>query len=303
MTERRKMIDMSRRRSASEISGSSRTTRCAFAFRKALSQENRLAMAGAGGRGAVSYAQRIDPVLAQADAADAALEAAFAELGGQRRQANAAPRSRRSGEARDTGAHPRGLDSEGRLVVGQVAMRNFQLVRDRLRNIVLRADVGVTEQAWELREEQLTRVRNIQFERSRSEQQLNEELREVLDDMGETASRSGTQPESAESDAKRIAWGRDASLGWTSLCANAREWGRAFAARRGAPSESRKRRRREARQSGAAAPLAGAAPAPTRIRCSPCAARARRNRTGAPAAAGGPSTPPRPRLHLRRPNR
>ncbi len=87
-----------------------------------------------------------------------------------------------------------GLDSEGRLVVGQVAMRNFQLVRDRLKNIVLRADVGVTEEAWELREEQLTRVRNLQLERSRSEQQLNEELREVLDDMGETDKPSGKEP-------------------------------------------------------------------------------------------------------------
>jgi hypothetical protein len=87
-----------------------------------------------------------------------------------------------------------GLDSEGRLVVGQVAMRNFQLVRDRLKNIVLRADVGVTEEAWELREEQLTRVRNLQLERTRSEQQLNEELREVLDDMGETDKPSGKEP-------------------------------------------------------------------------------------------------------------
>jgi hypothetical protein len=74
-------------------------------------------------------------------------------------------------------------------------MRNFQLVRDRLANIVLRADVGVTEQAWELREEELTRVKNLQLERSRSEQQLNEELREVLDDMGETTKPSDNQTE------------------------------------------------------------------------------------------------------------
>jgi hypothetical protein len=79
-------------------------------------------------------------------------------------------------------------------VVGQVAMRNFQLVRDRLKNIVLRADVGVTEEAWELREEELTRVKHLQVERSRSEQQLNEELREVLDDMGETTKPAGNQP-------------------------------------------------------------------------------------------------------------
>jgi hypothetical protein len=35
-------------------------------------------------------------------------------------------------------------------------------------------------------------VRNLQLERSRSEQQLNEELREVLDDMGELEKPSGS---------------------------------------------------------------------------------------------------------------
>ena len=36
-------------------------------------------------------------------------------------------------------------------------------------------------------------MRNLQLERSRSEQQLNEELREVLDDMGETDKPSGKE--------------------------------------------------------------------------------------------------------------
>jgi hypothetical protein len=67
-------------------------------------------------------------------------------------------------------------------VVGHVAQRNFGLVRDKLRGIVLRADVGITEQAWEVREEELERVHNLQGERSREEQLLDEELREVLDD-------------------------------------------------------------------------------------------------------------------------
>ena len=62
------------------------------------------------------------------------------------------------------------------------------------KNIVLRADVGITEEAWEVREEQLTRVRNLQLERRRSEQQLNEELREVLDDRGDTEKPAGNQP-------------------------------------------------------------------------------------------------------------
>ena len=75
-----------------------------------------------------------------------------------------------------------GLDGEARDLVGHVAERNFRLVRDKLRGIVLRADVGITEQAWEVREEELSRVRSLQSERSRQEQLLDEELKEVRDD-------------------------------------------------------------------------------------------------------------------------
>jgi hypothetical protein len=60
------------------------------------------------------------------------------------------------------------------------------LVRDRLKSIVLRADTGIVQQAWEVREEQRLRVNNLQRERAREEQNLNDELREVLDDAEET---------------------------------------------------------------------------------------------------------------------
>ena len=74
-----------------------------------------------------------------------------------------------------------GYDGEAHDLVGHVAERNFGLVRDKLRGIVLRADVGITEQAWEVREEEASRVRNLQGERSREEQLLSEELREVVE--------------------------------------------------------------------------------------------------------------------------
>ena len=45
--------------------------------------------------------------------------------------------------------------------------------------------MGITEEAWEVREEQVTRVRNLQVERSREDRLLKEELNEVLDDSGE----------------------------------------------------------------------------------------------------------------------
>jgi len=201
MTDLRKTIEMSRVQVGFGDQRFVDDADVRVAFRRALAQENRLAVAGAAGRGAIGYATRIDPILQQAEAADSRLEAAFADLEARVFKRADELKGQLDAELAKLGEYTKsleGLDSEGRLVVGQVAMRNFQLVRDRLKNIVLRADVGVTEEAWELREEQLTRVRNLQLERSRSEQQLNEELREVLDDMGETDKPSGNQPGSGK---------------------------------------------------------------------------------------------------------
>src|SRR4029079_16321092 len=109
----------------------------------------------------------------QADAADARLEAAYADLEAGVGKRTGELKATLDGEMAKLAECTRtleGLDSEGRLVVGQVAMRNFQLVRDRLKNIVLRADVGATEEARSRREEQRTRARILKIDRSRSEQ-------------------------------------------------------------------------------------------------------------------------------------
>jgi hypothetical protein len=74
------------------------------------------------------------------------------------------------------------LDQHARLLVGEVAMRSFSNVRDHLKGIVLRADVGIVQQAWELREEQQGRLQNLQRQRGLEEQNLDDELREVFDD-------------------------------------------------------------------------------------------------------------------------
>ena len=177
------------RKSASAISASSKTPRCGLPSAGARTTRRGSPSRGRAARCALPTRSECPrPAAGRCGRRAARGRARRArEPGGEARS----PSSRRAldegdGQARRVQQQLDGLDAEGRLVVGQVAMRNFGLVRDRLRNIVLRADVGVTEEAWEVREEQLTRVRNLQLERSRSEQQLNEELREVLDDMGET---------------------------------------------------------------------------------------------------------------------
>jgi tetratricopeptide (TPR) repeat protein len=158
-------------------------------YREAIGREVSLAWSGAGGPALATYARRIGPLLQAGDQADARIESM---LGGIRQRV-----AQKSGELQSTLSRETAnvvgysvrleeLDREARLVVGEVAMRNFGLVRDRLKNIVLRADVGITEEAWEVREEQMTRVRALQVERSREDRLLKEELNEVLDDSGDS---------------------------------------------------------------------------------------------------------------------
>jgi tetratricopeptide (TPR) repeat protein len=77
-----------------------------------------------------------------------------------------------------------GLDQQARILVGEVAKRTFGLVRERLESIVLRADVGIVQQAWEVREHHRDKVRTLQRKRSSEDQQLSAELEEVLQDGG-----------------------------------------------------------------------------------------------------------------------
>lgn len=159
------------------------------AYRDALGNEARLAASGAGGSKLQGYAQRILPLLRTAEETDARIEAAFADLEREVQKRTQAVKdivTRETTNMVNYQIRLDALDQEARKVVGEVAMRNFGLVRDRLKNIVLRADVGITEEAWEVREEQVTRVRNLQIERSREDRVLKEELNEVLDDSGDS---------------------------------------------------------------------------------------------------------------------
>lgn len=157
-------------------------------FRDALEREVQLASQGSAGSGAQRYATKVRPALEQARSVEDRLVQQFAELErqvaariGEVQAKVEAERVKINGYNMTLGAY----DAEAHDLVGQVAKRNFLFVRDKLRGIVLRADVGITEQAWEVREEELERVHNLQTERAREEQLLDEELREVLDDTGE----------------------------------------------------------------------------------------------------------------------
>jgi hypothetical protein len=156
-------------------------------FRAVFAREVALAAQTSGDE--ASYARTALPLLARADRAEAELEGVKTR---HERMSVDLARALHTEVARETQAIEAyteqldGLDQQARLLVGEIAMRHFALVRDRLKNIVLRADVGVVQQAWEVREEHRLRVRDLQRERAREEQNLNDELREVLDDAEET---------------------------------------------------------------------------------------------------------------------
>lgn len=158
-------------------------------FKEVFAEEVSLVASGQDEAGAAEYARNIQPMLSRADTIEARLTSRRTEL--EAEAARSAERmllvvSTEAGKVEAAADRLDSLDQQARLLVGEVAMRNFGLVRDRLKSVVLRADVGIVQQAWELREEQMRRVRNLQRERAREEQNLNDELQEVLDDAEDT---------------------------------------------------------------------------------------------------------------------
>jgi hypothetical protein len=156
-------------------------------FRELLAREVQLASSGQGDSDTAAYARGIDSVLAKADAVEGKLGGTRRDLEDKVRAGSDEIQKQVDAEAENIRVYTGNLDEldqNARVLVGEVAMKNFALVRDRLKSIILRADTGIVQQAWELREEQLTRVRNLQRERAREDQNLSDELREVLDDAG-----------------------------------------------------------------------------------------------------------------------
>lgn len=155
--------------------------------RQSITREAQLAAGGGGDADSAAYARSVLETLSRADAVEARLEGVKRELEEKIRVGADEIQKQVDAEAdnlREYSGHLAVLDDEARKLIGEAAMRNFAIVRERLKSIILRADTGIVQQAWEMREEQRLRVRDLQRERAREEQNLNDELREVLDDAG-----------------------------------------------------------------------------------------------------------------------
>jgi hypothetical protein len=140
------------------------------------------------GENSLEYTRSVAPILTDAHSLEQTLEEKLAGL--EANVASAAEQlqllvNEESGHIEQYTQRLDALDQHARLLVGEVAMRSFSKVSDHLKGIVLRADVGIVQQAWELREEQQQRLQDLQRQRALEEQNLDDELREVFDDAGE----------------------------------------------------------------------------------------------------------------------
>jgi hypothetical protein len=161
--------------------------RVRVAFRRALEREVQLLSTEQDSERLVAYVRAAAPVLSAAATLETQLDAIVGSLNARVAEGAEDLRQRVDEETEHIEVFTQqldALDQHARLLVGEVAMRNFADVRDRLKGIVLRADVGIVQQAWEIREEQRTRLRNLQRQRALEEQNLDDELREVFDDAG-----------------------------------------------------------------------------------------------------------------------
>jgi tetratricopeptide (TPR) repeat protein len=159
-------------------------------FAALVDQEVQSASTGAAGADAARFALTAVPLLARFRQEELRLASSIAAIESQVAARSLTLRSKVDAERANLAADQQQLeavDNDGHDLVGRIAQRNFTFARDRLRGVVLRADVGITEEAWEVREEELSRVRSLQSDRARQEQLLDEELKEVRDDGVEPA--------------------------------------------------------------------------------------------------------------------
>ncbi len=67
-------------------------------------------------------------------------------------------------------------------MVGAITYLNFDRIRQRFSDLVLRADVGKIDVAWARREDARLRIDALTRERAREIQALDDEFRDVMDE-------------------------------------------------------------------------------------------------------------------------
>lgn len=153
-------------------------------YRDLLEKEVALVSAQLGGD-ARAFALKAGPVLARARAVEDKAIAQMKSLDGQVDKQLAGIRATLDAEQAALAAYKDQLakfDDEAREVVGEVAKRNFGLVRDKLTTLVMRAERGIIDQAWNEREVRKMILRDRQVELKDAERLLDDELKQITND-------------------------------------------------------------------------------------------------------------------------
>lgn len=153
-------------------------------YRDLLEKEVALVNAQLGGA-AKSYAAKAAPVLARARAVEDKAISTLKSLDSQIEKQLTAIRATLDAEQAALNGYREQLakfDDEAREVVGEVAKRNFGLVKDKLVGLVMRAERGIIDQAWNEREVRKMILRDRQVELKDAERLLDDELKQITND-------------------------------------------------------------------------------------------------------------------------
>lgn len=153
-------------------------------YRDLLEKEVSLVNAQLGGA-AKTYAAKAAPVLARARVVEDKAIGQIKSLDSQVDKQLASLRAALDAEQAALNGYREQLakfDDEAREVVGEVAKRNFGLVKDKLVTLVMRAERGIIDQAWNEREVRKMILRDRQVELKEAERLLDDELKQITND-------------------------------------------------------------------------------------------------------------------------
>jgi hypothetical protein len=153
-------------------------------YRDILEKEVRLARQNLGGA-AATYAGNAEPVLTRArqveekvDKQKVALDAQVFDTVDKLQKTLDAEQAALDGYKKELAA----FDSEARDVVGKVAKQNLEAVRKKLGDYMMRAEVGIVDQAWKEREVRKAIVRDRKREYIEQERLLDDEMKQIKSD-------------------------------------------------------------------------------------------------------------------------
>lgn len=153
-------------------------------YRDLLEKEVALVSAQMGGE-AKSFASKATPILARARSVEDKAMVQLKSLDAQVDKQLGSIRATLDAEQAALNAYKDQLakfDDEAREVVGEVAKRNFGLVKDKLTTLVMRAERGIIDQAWNEREVRKLILRDRQVELKDAERLLDDELKQITND-------------------------------------------------------------------------------------------------------------------------